>query len=172
MLHLIDMRLVHKYGEALLGQFLSGSPLHIVVYNSVYSFVTDLEVDAPFFLPYPLHLALEGLLLVDAEQTQTPLFIGLDVAYIVVTARPDDATAVTKDGSDAGNSRCVDNIPLCIVIVEQSLEIGYIDRSVRTCDDVEILVMSLIFSSTEIPNEGDSLCPCTDRQEGKKTKGQ
>ena len=59
----------------------------------------------------------------------------------------------------------MDDAPFCIVVIEQSLEVGYIDKSLVICSDVKVSVMSLILTGTEVAQEGNTLCKGSDKLE-------
>ena len=51
----------------------------------------------------------------------------------------------------------MDNAPRCLVVVEQTLEVGHVDRTVGGGHDVEVLVVGLVLRGWEVMEEGNAL---------------
>ena len=128
-----------------------------VVVDSIHFLVAGQEVDVAAFFPNPLHLALKGLLRRAGVHVEVAVSIRLQVAEVVVAARPQPFLGVLEYGGDAGNARRVDDAPVGIVVIEQSLEVGHIYRAVVGGDDVGVHVVGLVFGSGEVAQVGDTL---------------
>ena len=160
LLYLVDVCLVRQYGLSGGGYIGICNPFHLVISDGICAFVAEAEEYLALFLPYPLHLTAEHVLVVDAVQLQQSPAVVSYFSDIVVAAGPDHAFRVAKDRGQSGDARCVDNAPLCVVIVEQAFKVGHVHRSVSTRDDVEVLVMCLVLGGSEIANEGYALGVC------------
>ena len=131
--------------------------MHVVVDYGIYLVIADLEEYVAVFLPYPLHLALESVLKIDTVQLKPSLFVDTHIADVVIATCPDDILGTSEYRRDTGDAWGVYNAPVGVVVVEQSLKVGHIYRSVVTCDDIEVMVMCMIAGCGEVLDVGNAL---------------
>ena len=115
------------------------------------------EKNVAVLLPYPLYLAVEGRSGVTGVHIEVATLIDFEVAEIVVATGPEHAVGVLENGGDTADARRVDDTPIGIVVVEQSFEIGDIDRAVVSGNDVEVLVVSHVFGGRIVVYVGNAL---------------
>ena len=54
----------------------------------------------------------------------------------------------------------MNDAPAGTVVIEQTLEISYKNRTVLTFLDIVVTVVTAIFRRCIVANQGESLCPC------------
>ena len=83
--------------------------------------------------------------------------VDLEVTEIVVATCPKNTFGILKYGGDTANAWRMDDAPVGIVVVEQSFEIGSIECAVVGGNDVEVLVVGLIFGGGIVAQIGNAL---------------
>ena len=108
-------------------------------------------------LPYLQDLTTDALS-VNWLQAEFTVITWPHLSDIIITSYPQDTRMVEVERRQIGIVWRVENMPLGIIVVEQSLEISHIDCPVFMGQNVKVTVMGAIFRSRVVSDKRHALC--------------
>ena len=133
---------------------------HLAVLHLVDHAIVGDKLQGAFVLEDFRHLAAEQVSACHSLQRNLAIGLFHHLSEIVVSAYPDGVVGGSVDHGDTCDSRCMDNAPFGIVVVEQAFEIGHEHIAIFVNLDIVVGVVGVVILHREIADEGDTLPPC------------
>ena len=138
---------------------------YLIVFHLVYITIIYNEVENIVFFPDLLYFALEHIGFTYPLKVGLAIRFWLYAANEIITTQPYGVVMVEVNNGYSRQIGRVYDTPCSIVVVKQTLEVGYKCKAVRCRNDIEIEIVRIIFLSRNIQEVRYTLCPCGQGQQ-------